>query len=117
MNVVAAPGETFTGSEGSPVPPRTGLCPRFIVLISWIGGWLVLSRILSSIVERDHEPGHEKQIEKSKMPKEADKTWNWRKWGSIGRSQHGGCARFVAFVSPFWGGLFLAFGAKAFKGT
>jgi len=123
MNVVAAPGETFAEVKAAPVSAANWLVPAIlIVLIGWIGGWLVLSQDsikhqLSEITSQ----GIEKQIEKSKMPKEqADKVREvGEKWGSIGTKVMMVVAPvFGAFVSPFWGGLIIwLFGAKAFKGN
>jgi hypothetical protein len=121
-NIFAAPGEVYDEVKASPPSTANWLRPALVlILVSWVGAWLVLSQDtvkqqLSDITSK----AIEKQIEKSRVPKAQAQAARQagEKWGSIGMkiSMVAGPV-FVAFASPFWWGLILWLGAKVFKGN
>ena len=122
MNVIAAPGDVFDNVKASPPSTANWLVPALIlILVSWLGAALIFSQDsikqqLSDITTK----AIDKQIEKSKMSEQQAATVRamGEKWSGIGVKFTAVAAPvFVAFASPFWGGLILwLVGAKALKG-
>lgn len=112
VNVFAAPGEVF--DEIKTVPHRfvNWLTPALLLIVlSWVSAWLVFSQPaiqqqLSDLSNR----AIDKQVEKGKLsPTQADQARAAAaKFGSIGYKVGAVVAPvFMAFISPFWGGLIL----------
>src|SRR5689334_2444204 len=77
MNVFATPGDAFADVRTGPPSAANWLAPALIlILVSWIGGWLMLSQDaikqqLNTVTDR----AIEKRIEKEKMsPEKAEAT-------------------------------------------
>jgi hypothetical protein len=122
MNVIAAPGEVFEAVKTSPPSTANWLVPALIfMLVSWMGAMLIFSQDtikqqLSDITNK----AIDKQVEKGKIPKERAEATRQaaEKFGSLGAEISAvAMPVFVAFISPFWGGLIVwLVGAKALKG-
>jgi hypothetical protein len=123
FNVFAAPGEVFDEVKASPPGVGNWLGPALVViLISWLGAWLIFSQDSIQQQLRDiTDQAIEQQIAKAKMPPEQAEQARQvgAKYGSIGTkvSMAAGPV-FYAFITPFWWGLiFWLAGTKALKGS
>jgi len=112
MNVFAAPGEVF--DEIKAAPPRTAnwLTPALLLIVlSWISVWLIYSQ--PAIQQQMNDLSNkaiDRQVEKGKLTStQADQARAAaEKFGSMGYKIGGVFGPvFVAFISPFWGGLIL----------
>lgn len=122
LNVVASPGEVFEDVKVTPPSAANWLVPALVlILVSWIGGWLVMSQdTIKHQISEMTDKAIEKQIQKQKMsPEQAEQARRaGEQFGSIGTKVSLVVAPvFAAFFTPFWWGLILwLFGAKVFKG-
>jgi hypothetical protein len=122
-NVYAAPGEVFDQVKASPPSTANWLAPALIlILVSWLGTWLVFSQATIKQQLRDiREQAIQKQVDKGRIPKQqADSAMQvGEKFGNIGAVV--GVAvgvPFVAFAAPLlWGLIVWLVGVKVLKGN
>lgn len=122
FNIYAAPAESFDALRNRPPDTGNWLMPAILLMVvSWIGGFLILSRpeIMAQVVEMAAQ-GIEQQVEAGKVPTEQAEAMRAgvEKWTVI--STRVGVALgspLYAFAVPFWWGLWLwLFGGKLLKG-
>jgi len=112
LNVFAAPGEVFDDIKAAPHRVANWLTPALLLIVlSWISGWLIFSQ--PSVQQQLSDISNkaiDKQVEKGKLTSaQADQARTAaEKFGSIGYKVSAVVAPvFVAFMTPFWGGLIL----------
>jgi hypothetical protein len=117
LNVFAIPGEVFREVKATPSSPANWLAPALLlVLVSWIGGWWVMSQpTIKQQLTEITDKAIQQQIDKKKIPEaQADQI---RQYGDIGaRINMAVAPLFMAFGTPFfWGLIFWLLGAKVMK--
>lgn len=123
FNVFATPGDVFEEVKAAPPSTANWLVPSLIfILVSWLGAWLIFSQPwVKNQFNEMSEKAIEKQIEKGKITKEqaAGARQVAEKFSDVGAKIGAAVVPvIIAFVSPFWWGLFLWLaGTKALKGS
>ncbi len=121
FNVFAVPGEVFEDIKNTAPSVANWLAPALIfIVVNWLAGWLMFSQ--ASIQQQLREVTDravQKQIDKAHLPPaQAEQVREAAaKWGSLGpRIGAVAAPPFVAFATPFWGGLILwLVGAKVLR--
>ena len=122
LNILAEPAEVFDSIKAAPARAANWFVPVMALLIvSWLGAWIIfsqpsiknqLSEITDQAIQRQVDRGKltEKQAEGARQAAE--------KIGGIGMKISAvGAPLFVAFGTPFWGGLIVWLaGTKALRG-
>lgn len=112
VNIFAAPGEVFDEIKTTPHRAVNWLTPALLLIVlSWISGWLIFSQPAIQQQMRDlSNKAIDRQVEKGKLTSaQADQARAAAdKFGSIGYKIGAVVVPvFMAFISPFWGGLIL----------
>jgi Yip1 domain len=112
MNIFAAPGDVFDEIKTAPHRAANWLTPALLLIVlSWMSCWLIFSQ--PSIQQQMKDISNQaidRQVEKGKLTSaQADQARAAaEKFGGLGYKIGGVVGPvFMAFISPFWGGLIL----------
>jgi hypothetical protein len=112
MNIFAAPGDVFDEIKTAPHRTSNWLIPALLLIIlSWVSSWLIFSQpAIQQQMSDLSNKAIDRQVEKGKLTSaQADQARvAAEKFGSMGYKIGWVVGPvFVAFISPFWGGLIL----------
>jgi len=112
MNVFAAPGEVFDEIKTAPHRAANWLTPALLLIVlSWVSAWLVFSQPAIQQQMKDlSNKAIDQQVERGKLTSaQADQARAAaERFGSIGYKIAAAVVPvFMAFITPFWGGLIL----------
>ena len=122
MNIFADPAEVFDSIKATPYRAANWFVPAMVlVIVSWVGAWIIFSQPsvknqLSDLADQEIQ----RRIERGKLTEQQAEAAREQAEVMAGITMKIGAAAgplFVAFGTPFWGGLIVWLaGTKALRG-
>ena len=122
MNIFADPAEVFDSIKATPYRAANWFVPAMVlVIVSWVGAWIIFSQPsvknqLSDLADQEIQ----RRIERGKLTEQQAEAAREQAEVMAGITMKIAAAAgplFVAFGTPFWGGLIVWLaGTKALRG-